>query len=316
MKPDPLAALHYLERRQKTDGAICDDAHPGFNVWETILAARAIHAWAQEASFEAGPLLIRALHFLFRAENSAGMVYHNDTDEFPDTYCLETSAEYIQLMLALYPSVRPEIRAKLAFVRQAQLDSGEWNVVNPTVPEDFQRFPSVTAYALKALALGEIVPIHENAALDALLDTQATAGHWGANWMVYGTPNYALALVLEALAPHRANQREEQSMERAQEFLRESQQPDGSWHRAVEGAVRQPSAELHTALALQACLSTGLGPASETVQRGTAWLLGRQRPDGSWDGGFFPTPADYRTVKREDVYATAQALLALHRCLP
>ncbi len=311
-----LPALRYLESWQTPYGAICDDTVPSFNVWETICGVMAIRAWAPKLDYDSGPLLIRALHFLFQTENSNGMLYHNDSDEFPDSYCLETSALYILMLLDLYPTRRPELTEKLAFVQQQQLSTGEWNIVNPSVPETLQRFPSVTAFALNALHAGGVSPAYQAQALDALLAAQEPDGHWGINWMVYGTPFYALSIVLQALANDREDRRVSQRVGYAKGYLQRSQQPDGRWFLHLDGFARQASAELQTALALQACLHAGLPPSSETVRRGIAWLLDQQRTDGSWHGGYFPTTSSFDVIKQEDVYATCLALLVLDQALP
>lgn len=44
-----------------------------------------------------------------------------------------------------------------------------------------------------------------------------------------------------------------------------------------------------------------------------AWLLSKQRTDGSWDGGIFPMPNDYK--KKEDTFCTSEVLFLLREYL-
>jgi squalene cyclase len=180
------------------------------------------------------------------------------------------------------------------------------------VPADLQEFPSVTAFALRALSFAQVPPRDEESALRFLEESQDPAGHWGLQWQYYGSPFYAMVPVLRVMSERNTDGQYDGAMARAKRFLIESQRKNGRWtYRSSRLTGNLPSDELHTALALQCCLLCGLRVDSPPIAKGMAWLLSRQRPDGSWSGGFFPLP-DPKKSKREDIFATTQVIQALH----
>lgn len=105
-------------------------------------------------------------------------------------------------------------------------------------------------------------------------------GRWGVNYLT-GT-----SFVLMGLAAVKADLTAAWVQD-AVRWVLSKQNPDGGWGedpasyadaaRAGEG----PSMAPLTGLVLQALLDVGLGD-SDAVARGVAWLLARQRPDGTW----------------------------------
>jgi len=59
-------------------------------------------------------------------------------------------------------------------------------------------------------------------------------------------------------------------------------------------------------------LSDKNGPEIAFREKAVQFLLNTQNRDGGWNGGFFPVPKE-RYEKREDLFATAMALIALRK---
>jgi squalene-hopene/tetraprenyl-beta-curcumene cyclase len=105
-------------------------------------------------------------------------------------------------------------------------------------------------------------------------------GRWGANY-VYGTGAVVPALIAAGVKPDKP------AIRRAIGWLEAHQNPDGGWGEDLRSyddpglAGHGGSTASQTAWALLALLAAGPpGPAAEA---GIRWLVGHQRPDGSWD---------------------------------
>ena len=105
-------------------------------------------------------------------------------------------------------------------------------------------------------------------------------GRWGANH-VYGTGHVVPALVAAGVDP------DDPRLVRARQWLLAHQHDDGGWgedlrsYRDPAWIGRGASTASQTAWALLALLALGeRGPA---VDRGIGYLVGTQRPDGTWD---------------------------------
>ncbi len=287
--------VSYLAGLQGPGGAITAFDDTIFDVWETLNAARTILDLG-------GPrgTVDRALRFVATTEREGGWVLH--TSDFDEGGCLETTAEYTSLLLAAEVT-SDRVRHLLASIRDGQTPFGCWAILSRSIKAQLQTFPSATAFALNALRDGGEEPADLDGGQLFLRTSQNADGHWGDPWQYYGHPCYAMAPILEALAGDPAS---DEVRDRARGFLHGTQRDDGSWR----GAPLSPA--LVTALAVRAGLNAGMGARDEPIRRAVAHLRDAQRTDGGWDGGTFPLPSSMGRVQREDVYATTQALRALH----
>jgi squalene-hopene/tetraprenyl-beta-curcumene cyclase len=117
-----------------------------------------------------------------------------------------------------------------------------------------------------------------------LLNAQEADGSWFGRWgtnYVYGTGAVVPALVAVGMPP------DAEPIERALRWLDEHQNPDGGWGEDLRSYVdeawrgRGESTASQTAWALLALLAAD--PTRPSVERGIAWLVDNQRPDGGWD---------------------------------
>jgi len=119
-------ALNYLKSLQQNNGQIILENYKIFNVWETIQAARAISLWQDKTDLKENTVIQSALTFLKNSETLSGMVLQNSYQQ--DSYCIETSSEYIQLLAFLEIKNAIEnkgtAKEKALFVKNKQLSSG------------------------------------------------------------------------------------------------------------------------------------------------------------------------------------------------
>jgi squalene-hopene/tetraprenyl-beta-curcumene cyclase len=176
----------------------------------------------------------------------------------------------------------------------------------------------VTAHAVEMLAqLGRRDAPASARAVAWLLSQQERDGSWFGRWginHVYGTGAAVPALVAAGIDPGHA------SIGRAVRWLERHQNEDGGWGedpRSYDEEAwigRGASTASQTAWALLALHAAGAG--GEAMQRGIAWLVDTQRPDGGWDEpqytgtGF---PCDYYI--NYHLYRLAFPVMALGRCL-
>lgn len=288
----------WLVAQQREDGAIVDAANPLFETWESVIAARALAHSRSDAHRAA---LRRSVAFLAGQQNADGLLCHNR--RCAQATCVETSAEYLQLLIDL--GRRDQAAARWPALMAHRQADGRFLVGNPDVRERTD-YASVTAFVL---AVGERLRI-ENPTLqrsrDWLLEQQTATGDFGSAWEYYGTPAYALWPVARALRAGRGPSHE--ARQRILDWAGASQRDDGSWTMASADATHRVSSALDTALMLLALKQIGARRAA--IASAEAALLRLQMPDGHWDGGRFPIPS-VAYEKREDVFATAIAILAL-----
>lgn len=134
---------------------------------------------------------------------------------------------------------------------------------------------------------------------------QGRNGGWGRTPLAYDSSFYPLFPVLQALALSKQDMSDQ--YRKAVQFIINKQNIDGSF--AKESRHDLPSRELRTALALNALLVAPVDLDRRSIDKGIDWLLKKQRADGSWNGRFYP---GLKNEKKEDIFATAMALLALH----
>ena len=178
----------------------------------------------------------------------------------------------------------------------------------------------VTAHALEMLAaLGRADSERARAGLSWLLGQQEADGSWFGRWginHVYGTGAALPALAAMGVGP------EESPIRRAVAWLHDHQNDDGGWGedpRSYDDPAwigRGDSTASQTAWALLALHAAGerLGR-SEKMERGVAWLISTQRPEGTWEEpqytgtGF---PSDYYI--NYHLYRLTFPIMALGRC--
>ena len=178
----------------------------------------------------------------------------------------------------------------------------------------------VTAHALEMLvALGRADSEKARAGLSWLLGQQEADGSWFGRWginHVYGTGAALPALAAMGVDP------EESPIRRAVAWLHEHQNEDGGWGedpRSYDDPAwigRGDSTASQTAWALLALHAAGEQlERSPAMERGVAWLISTQRPDGTWDEpqytgtGF---PSDYYI--NYHLYRLTFPIMALGRC--
>ncbi|MFI1916598.1 squalene--hopene cyclase [Nocardia sp. NPDC020380] len=284
-------------------------------VWDTALSVAAL--------FEAGvpgddPAVLRATEWLLSEQisgggdwqvrrpklESGGWAFEFANDVYPDT---DDTAE---IVIALHRVVPPDPqRLRDAIDRAAkwtvgmQSQDGGWGAFDAdntsTLPTklpfcDFGAVidpPSadVTAHVVEMMAvLGRADEESCRRGVRWLLDNQETDGSWFGRWganYVYGTGAAVPALVAAGVDPC------SKPIRAAVDWLAGHQNSDGGWgedlrsYRDPAWIGRGTSTASQTAWALLALLAAA--PDTEAVERGVAWLIETQRPDGGWDEDHF-----------------------------
>jgi squalene cyclase len=307
---------HWLVSQQRPDGSI---ALPGKalnpNVWETANALIALircDPAAHRAAIDKG------FQFLDANWIEGGGLPESVGRRFSPykSHCVETTGIAIRAYAAAGRHAQAE---KLRdFLFSVQEPDGGWKIGYPEARTAFPNgdvlevFPSVTGFALAGTAAVPGVRPQVERGLAWLAARQKPEGDWGGFPDYFWTPYYASAQIVTAFAEW--GRRDDPVVERIVRFTREHQNGDGSWGNA--GEPRSPSHELWTALALLTLEAAGDKAPRATIDRGIAYLLGRQQADGRWIGGYFKSILpNFDTEKKEDVYVTALIVLALSQSL-
>ena len=146
--------------------------------------------------------------------------------------------------------------------------------------------PDITGRVLEALAHRGLAGNHpaSKRAVDYLLRVQEADGSWYGRWGV----NYLYGTFLALRGLRAAGLSEnEPGIQRSLEFVRAYQNRDGGWGESCasydEGRfISNPSTPSQTAWAILALLA-GSDTRSESVYNAVEYLVGSQRPDGTWD---------------------------------
>lgn len=146
--------------------------------------------------------------------------------------------------------------------------------------------PDITGRVLDALSKMGLGPEHPSVVrgVEFLMRNQERDGSWYGRWgvnYIYGTFLALRGLRASGVPGTRT------AVERASEWLRSIQNPDGGWGESclgyrTHGYVAAPSTPSQTAWAMLGLEAAGLGQLP-AVKRGVRWLLERQKPDGRWD---------------------------------
>jgi Squalene-hopene cyclase C-terminal domain/Prenyltransferase and squalene oxidase repeat len=227
------------------------------------------------------------------------------------SHCVETTGTALRAYAAAGRRARAATLSTFLF--SVQEPDGGWKIGYPEAATAFPNgavleiFPSVAGFALAATALDPVDRAKAERGLDWLKARQRPEGDWGAYPDYFWTPYYATSQIVAAFAGW--GRRGDQVVESALRFTREHQNPDGSWGDA--GVPRTPSRELWTALALLTLEAANEPASGQALDRGIAYLLARQQADGRWLGGYFKSIVVDDSEKREDVYVTSLAVVAL-----
>ncbi len=304
-------ACQWLASQQHPDGSIAlggQSLNP--NVWET---ANALIALLHCDASTYGAVIARGFEFLDANWIEGGGLPESVSRRLGPfkSHCVETTGTAIRAYAAAGKRAQAErLRDFLFSVQEAD---GGWKIGYPEARTAFPNgdvlevFPSVTGFALAGAAA---VPGDRSKAergLAWLASRQKPEGDWGAFPDYFWTPYYATSEIAAAFAGW--GRRDDPVVERLVRFTREHQNADGSWGDA--GEPRTPSRELWTALALLTLEAAGDKAPRDVIDRGIAYLLERQQPDGRWVGGYFKSVVVTDPDKKEDVYATSRAALAL-----
>ena len=313
--PDSRAAAsracRWLASQQRSNGAIA--LYGKFldpNVWETANALIAL--------LRCDPVAHRtviAKGFAFLDANwieAGGLPESVARRQGPHkSHCVETTGIALRAYAAAGKRTQAETLRKFLF--SVQEPDGGWKIGYPEARTAFPNgaelevFPSVAGFALAATALNGADRPKAQRGLAWLEARQKPAGDWGAFPDYFWTPYYATSQIVAAFAGW--GRPDDPVVERALRFTRERQNPDGSWGDAGEPLT--PSRELWTALALLTLEAAGDKASRTAIDRGIAYMLGRQQRDGRWIGGHFKSTVVQDPEKKEDVYVTSLAVVAM-----
>lgn len=308
-----LAGLDRFTIRESTDQGVVRRLEACQSpVWDTVLAMIAL---ADAALPGDHPALVRAADWLLDEEikgpgdwqvprpgvEPGGWAFEFDNDVYPDT---DDTAEVVLALRKVRHPVRSgeldaAVRRGVRWLLGMQSKDGGWGAFDADNTRqlitqlpfcDFGAVidpPSadVTAHAVEALC-GEGLESSRAVRRGVLWLIKAREeegswfGRWGANH-VYGTGAVVPALVAAGVHP------QSRVVRHAVRWLEQHQNDDGGWGEDLRSygdptwIGRGTSTASQTAWALLALLAAG--ERTPAVERGVAWLIDTQRPDGTWD---------------------------------
>jgi hypothetical protein len=228
--------------------------------------------------------------------NSNSLICHND--KCKSSYCLETSALFLELQSKFEPEISQ--KKQLELIDSLQKNNGSWDVVNPDVQIDLD-YPSVTAFLLNLNFNLKREFEGEEKAYDFLTQNLNSTDFWGSSWEYYGSPSYAIWQALPALSHEKSYQKTVDSL--AQEICK-LQLENGSWDFQKNRSIHCISVELETAFILNALIRLNKKEILPSIEKGIAFLQKQQNSQGAWNGGYFPIP-NQRYKKAEYLVCTA-----------
>ena len=302
----------WLASQQSPDGSLtAPGQNLNVNVWETSLALVALLR-CDGAAY--GGVIAKGFEFLDANWIEEGGLPEAVARRFSPfkSHCIETTSTALRAYAAA--GKREQAQKLRDFIFSKQEADGGWKVGYPEARMVFPNgdvlevFPSVTGFALTAAA---VVPGGDRRkaefGLAWLTARQNPEGDWGAFPDYFWTPYYATAPIVTAFAGW--GRRDDPVVARAVRFTREHQNADGSWGDA--GVPGTTSREFWTTLALSTLQAAGDQAPRDVVDRGMAYLLDRQQPDGRWIGGHFKSVVVQDTEKKEDLSVTSLVIALL-----
>lgn len=290
------SAQNFLYYQQYKVDFFQDSTNALFNVWESIICLKALSTDMTSAQYKTNGSLNKVYSWLKENSNSNGLICHND--KCKSSYCLETSAMFLELQSKFEPEIS-QIK-QLELIDSLQKKNGSWDVVNPDVQFDLD-YPSVTAFLLNLnFNLNREFEGKEKA-YDFLIHNLNSTDFWGSSWEYYGSPSYAIWQALPALSHEKAYQKTVDSL--AQEICK-LQLENGSWDFQKNRSIHCISVELETAFILNALIRLNKKDLLPTIEKGIAFLQKQQNSQGAWNGGYFPIP-NQRYKKAEYLVCTA-----------
>ena len=309
-------ACRWLASQQQPNGAIALHGRMlNPNVWET---ANALIALVRCGTTAYRGVIAKGFEFLDANWIEAGGLPESvDRRLGPyKSHCVETTGTALRAYAAAGKRAQAEALRKFLF--SVQEPDGGWKIGYPEAATAFPNgdvlevFPSVAGFALAATAIDSVDRPKAERGLEWLRARQRPEGDWGAFPDYFWTPYYATSQIVAAFAGW--GRRDDPVVARTVRFTREHQNADGSWGDA--GVPLTPSRELWTALALLTLQAAGDNAPRRAIDRGIAYLLDRQQRDGRWIGGHFKSVVVLDSEKREDVYVTSLAVIAISQSLP
>jgi squalene-hopene/tetraprenyl-beta-curcumene cyclase len=280
-------------------------------VWDT---AYAIQALADAGLHARHPSLVRGVDWLLSQEvrvrgdwavrrpdlTPSGWAFEFENDNYPD---IDDTAEVVlALRRVLHPDpqrVESAVARSVRWLIGMRCKNGAWGAFDADNTQTLCRdipfcdfgevidepTADVTAHVVEALAkegLGQHPATRR--AMRWLLDDQEEDGSWFGRWgvnYVYGTGAGLMALAADETDSTAS------CVRRAIAWLESRQNQDGGWGEDVRSyddakwAGVGESTPSQTAWAILGLLAAG--ERGRAVERGVAWLLDAQQPDGRWD---------------------------------
>jgi hypothetical protein len=259
-----------------------------FQVWETIVVLQALSQDLTPAAADS------ACGFLGRETGNDGLTDWRGSRR--GGVCPETTS---LLYLAAPCPELASIDATCAMLAARTDDRGRIPYPEFRSASGDNAYPSTSGFALLVLDRCPEFPRAKRRALvraarTALRRPQAV----GRAWQAYGTEYYALYYCAWGLSE--AGELRRRHVRSLLRYVSTQQRQDGCIVNGGPQGDSRTSEELATLLALNALAVRPPDSSLDVLRRGLAFLLDRQRDDGSFDGGFF-RPG----VRKEDLYATA-----------
>lgn len=307
-------ACRWLANQQGSDGSLSEPSkRTNFDVWETT---HALIALLRCGSVVDRAVINKAFEFLDANWIDQGGLPESQGRRFSPfkSHCVETTSMAIHAYAAA--GKRTQAEKLRDFLFSVQEPDGGWKIGYPeakTFPngEVLEVYPAVTGFALAGTAVVPVERPNVGRGLAWLAAHQSANGDWGAFPDYLGTPYYATVQIVEAFVAW--GHRDDPVVKHAIRFTHDHQSPDGSWGDAVDPLT--PSREVRTVLAVLTLQAANDKSEREAIQRGIAYLLRRQQPDGRWLGGFFKSEIVEDSEKKLDLYVTSRAIALLDQSL-